>query len=220
MAILSQNCWQNIRSVSWVVACARKERRLFAGQCGEHEVPNRLTAESFRLFHSDKVKFVKGPDGKFTKLQITTRFFEKARRYHDFVFNPGGPRETTNQLNLWRGFGVKAKAGKWNVTIAGNEEWITPASSDERRFGVSADHKGDLAHFNALYAELNNGGLAAMLHDLLAFDLDGWHPRIGAPQTAGLQKQKAPSRRGVDRLVETIATAGAVAPTSSIAISP
>jgi hypothetical protein len=234
-------------------------------------------------------------------LQITTRFFEKGRRYHDLVFNPGGPRETTNQLNLWRGFGVKAKAGKWplmrahmrevmaagieeqdscnfrwmtwavqnpgqqaevalvfrglkgtgkgtlgialcrifgphglqiankkhligsfnmqmsqcsflfadeaywpgdkegegalkrliteptltiepkgldlftvpnnlRVMIAGNEEWITPASSDERRFAVNevtADRKGDLAHFNALYAELSYGGLAAMLHDLL-----------------------------------------------------
>jgi phage/plasmid primase-like uncharacterized protein len=321
-----------------------KHRRLFAGQGGEHEVPNLLTAESFRLFHRDKVKFVKGPDGRFTKLQITTQFFEKARRYHDLVFIPGGPREIGDQLNLWRGFGVKATAGKWplmrahmrevmaagieeqdrynfrwmawavqnpdqqaevalvfrglkgtgkgtlgnalcrtfgphglqiadkkhligsfnmhmsqcaflfadeaywpgdkdgegalkrliteptltiepkgldlfivpnnlHVMIAGNEEWITPASSDERRFAVnevSAVRKGDLAYFNALYAELNIGGLAAMLHDLLAFDLDGWHPRIGVPQTKGLQKQKALSRRGVDRLVEIIATDGAV----------
>jgi hypothetical protein len=101
-----------------------------------------------------------------------------------------------------------------HVMIAGNEEWIAPASGDERRFAVnevSAHRKSDTAYFQALYAEMNDaGGLAAMLYDLKAMDLAGWHPRNDVPQTAGLQKQKALSRRGVDRLVEILATDGVV----------
>src|SRR5262249_8769870 len=92
--------------------------------------------------------------------------------------------------------------------IAGNEEWIVPASGDERRYAVnevSDCRRGDKKYFDDLYAEMNNGGLAAMLEELKAVDLKGWHPRSDVPQTAGLQRQKALSRRGVDRLVELIA---------------
>ena len=100
-----------------------------------------------------------------------------------------------------------------HVIIAGNEEWVVPASGDERRFAVnevSSHRKGDLSYFRDLYAELQNGGLATMLYDLKTVDLKGWHPRNDVPQTAGLQKQKALSRRGVDRLVEIIATDGVI----------
>jgi hypothetical protein len=100
-----------------------------------------------------------------------------------------------------------------HVMIAGNEEWITPASGDERRFAVnevSDRRRGDTKYFIDLYAEMKNGGLAAMLYDLLAVDLKRWHPRNDVPQTAGLQKQKALSRRGVDRLVELIALDGII----------
>jgi hypothetical protein len=34
-------------------------------------------------------------------------------------------------------------------------------------------------------------GLAAMLHDLLAMDLGGWHPSLGIPKTRALADQKA-----------------------------
>jgi hypothetical protein len=100
-----------------------------------------------------------------------------------------------------------------HVMIAGNEEWITPASGDERRFAineVSNHRKGNTQYFTNLYAEMSNGGLAAMLCDLQAVDLKGWHPRNDVPQTAGLQKQKALSRRGIDRLVEIIASDGVI----------
>jgi hypothetical protein len=100
-----------------------------------------------------------------------------------------------------------------HVMIAGNEEWITPASGDERRFAVnevSDSRRGDAQYFTGLYDEMKNGGLAAMLYDLQTCDLDGWHPRNDVPQTAGLLKQKALSRRGVDRLVELIALDGVI----------
>ena len=100
-----------------------------------------------------------------------------------------------------------------HVMIAGNEEWIVPASGDERRYAVnevSDSRRGDKKDFDELYAEMNNGGLAAMLEELKTFNLKGWHPRNDVPQTAGLQRQKGLSRRGVDRLVELIALDGVI----------
>lgn len=80
-----------------------------------------------------------------------------------------------------------------HIIMAANEEWVVPAGIDERRFAmfeVSELHKGDKAYFTPLYAELANGGLAAMMYDLLAKDLQGWHPREDVPQTPALMKQK------------------------------
>ncbi len=100
-----------------------------------------------------------------------------------------------------------------HVIMASNEEWIVPAGADERRFAafrVSDARRGDKAYFDALYSELENGGLAAMLHDLLAMDLGGWHPRQDVPQTRALLDQKMQSLRGIDKVIADIAHEGSV----------
>jgi Family of unknown function (DUF5906) len=328
----------NARIITW------KNRRLYSGDGGEHEVPCLLTVNSFHLYHQDKFISSKGEDGAYTRQQASKVFINKARRYDDLVFIPGAEREIGSQLNLWRGFGVVPKKGSWplmrahmrevmaggndeqdsynfrwiawtvqnpgqqaevaivfrghkgsgkgtlgnalcrifgrhglqvsdkkhltgtfnmhmsqcaflfadeaywpgdkdgegalkrliteptltiepkgldlftvpnnlHVMIAGNEEWIIPASGDERRYAVnevSNHRKGNTQYFTNLYAEMSNGGLAAMLYDLKAENLGRWHPRNDVPQTAGLHKQKALSRRGIDRLVEIIALDGVI----------
>lgn len=98
-----------------------------------------------------------------------------------------------------------------HTIVASNEDWVVPASGDERRYAiaeVSAARIGDADYFKGLHGELANGGLAAMLHDLLERDLNSWHPRDSIPQTTGLQHQKAQSRRGVDALIEVLAHEG------------
>lgn len=98
-----------------------------------------------------------------------------------------------------------------HIIIAGNESWIVPASGDERRFAVtevSRTRYGDFTYFRQLHKELDNGGLEAMLHDLLERDLAGWHPRDNVPQTSGLRRQQAHSRKGVDALIEAVAHDG------------
>jgi hypothetical protein len=98
-----------------------------------------------------------------------------------------------------------------HVIIAGNENWIVPASGDERRFAVtevSGARTGDFGYFRELHNELDGGGLEAMLHDLLERDLGGWHPRDNVPQTSGLRQQQAHSRKGVDALIEAVAHDG------------
>lgn len=98
-----------------------------------------------------------------------------------------------------------------HIVMAGNHDWQVPATFDERRFAVldtSGHRRGDKEYFDRLYAELSNGGLASMLHDLLAMDLRGWHPRYDVPQTKGLAEQKLHSMTGVDALVHSLANEG------------
>jgi hypothetical protein len=85
--------------------------------------------------------------------------------------------------------------------IAGNAEWLVPAGKDARRwaiFDVSEAKKKDHAYFEALAKERDNGGAEAMLHDLLALDLEGWHPRKDVPQTDALMQQKLNSLSPTD----------------------
>jgi hypothetical protein len=82
-----------------------------------------------------------------------------------------------------------------HVVIASNEAWVVPATADERRFAVfEADTEARNAlppsFFIDLNAEMENGGLSAMLHDLLTIDLAGWHPRSAIPNTKALVDQK------------------------------
>jgi uncharacterized protein DUF5906 len=79
------------------------------------------------------------------------------------------------------------------IVMATNEGWAVPAGIDERRFAVfevSGEVKQDVDYFTELYAEIANGAPAAMMHELLALDLGGWHPRQGVPQTEALRQQK------------------------------
>ena len=79
------------------------------------------------------------------------------------------------------------------IYMSGNDKWIVPASHDERRYAVnkvSERWKQNKTYFGPLFEEINNGGAAAMLYDMLALDLEGWHPRDNVPQTKALLDQK------------------------------
>lgn len=102
-------------------------------------------------------------------------------------------------------------ANHLHIVMSSNEEWVVPASIDERRFaafGVSDARQGDKAYFTDLVAEMDGGGLAAMLHDLLAMDLDGWHPRWNIPQTGELMAQKLASLSGPAAVVHELLMRG------------
>lgn len=91
-----------------------------------------------------------------------------------------------------------------HVVMASNEDWVVPAAADERRyavFNVAADRQGDRDYFEALDRQLEDGGRAAMLHDLLALPLGDWHPRWNIPQTDALAMQKAEGLVGFEAFV-------------------
>jgi hypothetical protein len=79
-----------------------------------------------------------------------------------------------------------------HVMMASNEDWVVPAGLDARRFlvlVVSEHRKGDHEYFGAILKQMEAGGDAAMLYDLLNIDITTFNVRA-VPVTEGLQQQK------------------------------
>jgi hypothetical protein len=83
-----------------------------------------------------------------------------------------------------------------HFVIASNSDWPIPVDWDDRRFFVldvsDARQQQDKAYFGPLLQELDAGGRAAMLHDLLAHDVDDSALR-NPPTTKGKRDVKARS---------------------------
>jgi hypothetical protein len=78
-----------------------------------------------------------------------------------------------------------------HMFVASNEDWVVPANFDDRRFAIfdtDPKHQNDRKFFGAVRHELENGGLAAMLYDLLEFNDDVDLQDI--PDTAARMEQK------------------------------
>lgn len=107
----------------------------------------------------------------------------------------------TEPTVAYEGKGRDAVMGKnlIHIVMASNSDWVVPAGLDgERRFAVfevNESRKDDRAFFRALNRQLDEGGRAAFLHDMLARDIEGWHPRNDIPQNSALADQKL---RGMD----------------------
>lgn len=89
------------------------------------------------------------------------------------------------------------------LIFTSNENWVVPAGLEERRFAVFdvADHvKQNIAYFSAMDEELDAGGYAALLADLLDFDLDAPDaPNVRQiPKTRALLEQKLHSMGPVE----------------------
>jgi hypothetical protein len=85
--------------------------------------------------------------------------------------------------------------------IATNAEHVKHTDRDDRRdfvLKVADSHKSDSTYWNALDAEMRNGGIAAMVHDLLALDLSGFNVRK-KPETQQLIEQKVHSLSPIAR---------------------
>jgi hypothetical protein len=76
--------------------------------------------------------------------------------------------------------------------IATNAEHVKHTDRDDRRdfvLKVSDEHKGNSAYWQALEAEMQASGIAAMVHELLTMDLSGFNVRC-KPETQQLVEQK------------------------------
>jgi hypothetical protein len=77
-----------------------------------------------------------------------------------------------------------------------------PAGLDgERRFcvaEVNSARRGDKEFFGALHRQMEDGGTAGLLYDLLTMPLGDWAPRDGVPDTKGLVEQKLRSMGAMD----------------------
>ena len=110
----------------------------------------------------------------------------------------------TEQTLAYEPKGIDVMQGRNHVHVmmASNKEWVVPAGLDrERRFAVFQANDSaieDYDRFDAIAAQLETGGLAGMLHELLRRDLRGWHPRQGVPRTGALLEQKLRTMDDVD----------------------
>lgn len=78
------------------------------------------------------------------------------------------------------------------ICVIGNEDWLVPASHDERRFAVfdvGDGRKQDRSFFQAMREGMEAGGNRLLLRYLMDFDLRGIDLN-GAPATRGLMDQK------------------------------
>jgi hypothetical protein len=103
-------------------------------------------------------------------------------------------------------------ANMTHIIMASNSDWVVPASGEERRFcvmNVSDDKIQNIEYFNELNAQMENGGLSAMLHELLHHDLSNFNVRV-VPQTSALADQKRLSMDSLHRWWTTVLERGFV----------
>jgi hypothetical protein len=97
-----------------------------------------------------------------------------------------------------------------HLLMASNEDWVVPAGPLARRFCVLdvATHRvGDRAYFDKLAQQMTDGGLAAMLHDLLERDISKFNP-ASFPRTDALADQQVRTLKGFDKWWCDALTAG------------
>jgi hypothetical protein len=121
---------------------------------------------------------------------------------------------TEQELSIeGKGVNVVQVLNRLHIVMASNEDWVAPAGTAERRFAVfevAAVHMQDQDYFSAINAEMQNGGLEAMLHDLLDMELGKWHPRQDIPDTDALAEQKVLSLRGFERVFQDMLQSGII----------
>lgn len=100
------------------------------------------------------------------------------------------------------------------IMVASNNDWCVPAGIGDRRWFIldvantfaGTMHRG---YWDALYAEIENGGAAAMFHDLLAMDLSGFDVRA-VPHTAAKAQQQAHSLHGTEAWLYHVLQEGSI----------
>src|SRR5262249_49213191 len=100
------------------------------------------------------------------------------------------------------------------IMVASNNDWAVPTGVGDRRWFVlnvtnTYAGTGHRDYWTALYAEIENGGAAAMLHDLFAMDLSGVDVRA-VPHNKAKAQQQAHSFRGTTSWLYDILQEGAL----------
>lgn len=91
-----------------------------------------------------------------------------------------------------KGYEVSLSRNCLHMIIASNADWVVPADADDRRFlmlEVSDAHAKDNEYFGRIRAQMDAGGVEALLHYLLSVDLREFDVR-SVPKTEALTKQK------------------------------
>jgi hypothetical protein len=97
-----------------------------------------------------------------------------------------------HQVFEMKGVDAQLLSSHINIVMASNHDWVVPASADSRRYfmlDVKDHHRKDYNFFSRLDAEMDSGGLQAMMYDLMQVKVDVNFLRE-APETAALSDQR------------------------------
>jgi hypothetical protein len=173
---------------------------------GEEGTGKGLLARAYAELFKPHVHMARGLDsvaGQFNKSLKTSLFVfvdEAAvtKGYRDSFFSL--ITEPTISIREMRRDYITAY-NRLKIMMSSNHDFVVPAGPNARRFVVSdvnnyyaengeCPKKERKDYFDALYREMDNGGIEAMMHDLLAIQLNDWHPRqIVYNKSLSLQKQ-------------------------------
>jgi Family of unknown function (DUF5906) len=100
------------------------------------------------------------------------------------------------------------------IIVASNNDWAIPAGVGDRRWFVLyvTDTYAGIAHqdyWDAVYSQIEHGGAAAMLHDLLSMDISSFNVRA-IPHTAAKALQQVHSLHGTQAWLHHILHEGSV----------
>jgi Family of unknown function (DUF5906)/Bifunctional DNA primase/polymerase, N-terminal len=139
-----------------------------------------------RIFgqHAHQISSIKHLTGTFNAhLRDCCMLFADEAFWPGFRNDEGTLKRIITEPTLFiepKGLDASEVVNRMHVIMVSNNKWVIPASIDARRFAmfeVAEHHMQDAAWFKPLYAQMEEGGYAAMLHDLLQLDLGDWHPR-------------------------------------------
>jgi hypothetical protein len=113
-----------------------------------------------------------------------------------------------------KGVDIVQRPNFMRLIISSNEDWVIPATEDERRYfvlDVPDTRKDDHAYFAALRHERDHGGAEALLAFLQDYDLSDFVVR-NVPKTAGLAAQIQAGAKNVDAFVRDFLDTDATLP--------
>lgn len=118
---------------------------------------------------------------------------------------------TGTEVNVERkGVDAVTQPNYLHIILASNDEWVVPASDDERRYfflHVGERRRKDVTYFAAMARQMEAGGYRALLKLLLEMDLSDFEVRL-APTTAALREQMELSLEPMDEWLLTLLDAG------------
>jgi hypothetical protein len=189
-----------VRWIAWALqnpASMAEVALVFRGEQGSGKgVFGRTLCQAFGQ-HGLQISAHQHLTGRFNAHQMDCAFL-----FADEAFWPGDKsaegtlkRIVTEPTNVieFKGVDTFLVKNALKLILSSNAQWVVPAAIDDRRFAVfdvSNKYKQDKKYFAPLYHEIEHGGIAAMMYDLLRMNLRGWHPRYNVPKTTALLDQK------------------------------
>lgn len=121
-----------------------------------------------------------------------------------------------------KGRDVVSERNRVKLMVASNSRWVVPAGMEERRFlvlDVSEDKIQDRKYFQRILDQLEHGGYAGFLHDLLSLDISDFDV-FNVPQTEALLDQKLASMLPHEKWWFECLQLGQVTPEQSTWVDP